>query len=407
MGGTPMERSQHSSVVSIYIGIVALSLVVIVNPVVLGSLVSPRKILKIYALLFDLLVLGIAALAFLHIRTKIAGFFRAAVLGLVALPLLMVCTELALGYVRVVHLGNWRGSVTENLRQPDLELGWSLIPNVEARGVSPGNFEVVYRIDAQGRKAVPQAAATLPTLHFFGDSFTFGNGVTNDDTHLNLLAAAYGDRINVLNYGVSGYGLEQMFIRFRNNSGSVRPGDIVLFTPMSYDLLRSIEFGDVVCSQIFEAKPGTWRFPVHQDGIWDFVDPHAECSWHKALLIANRNLLPVGHLYRRLLINALFDGIVRNADAIFAQAEALARERGADFFLVFFLHPDECAKGAHNVDIDRLKTPFVSLLRYCPEDPAEIARLRFATDGHWSAYGHSWAADALDDILRNVLGVIP
>ena len=401
-----MQSSQRSSVVSIYIGIVALSLVVIVNPVVLGSLVSPRKILKIYALLFDLLVLGIAALAFLHIRTKIAGFFRAAVLGLVALPLLMVCTELALGYVRMVHLGNWRGSVTENLRQPDMELGWSLIPNVEARDVSPGNFEVVYRIDAQGRKAVPQAAATLPTLHVFGDSFTFGLGVTNNDTHLNLLAAAHRDRINVLNYGVGGYGLEQMFIRFRNHSDNVRPGDTVLFTPMSYDLLRSIEFGEVVCSQILRGEPSTWRFPIYQDGTWDFVDPHAECGWLKALLIATPNL-PVGHLYSRLRYNALFDGIVRNADAIFAQAEALARERGADFFLVFFLHPDECAKGAHNVDIDRLKTPFVSLLRYCPEDPAEIARLRFATDGHWSAYGHSWVADALDDILRNVLGVIP
>lgn len=401
-----MATRRRAGVVSTYIVIVALSLLVIVNPVVLGALLNLKMGVKLYVLLFDLVVLGIAAMAFLHIRTRIAGFFRAAVLGLVALPVLMVSAELALGYLRLVHLKDWRGGVTENLRQPDLELGWSPIPNAEAREVSPGNYDVVYRIDAQGRKAVPQADPALPSLHVFGDSFTFGKGVTNDDTHLNLLAAAYRDHLNVLNYGVGGYGLEQIFVRFRNNSGNLRPGDIVLFTPMSYDLLRSIEFGDVVCSQIFEGEAGTWRFPVHQDGAWDFVDPHAECGWLKALLLATPDF-PAGHFYNRLRYDALFDDIFRDADAIFAQAETLARERGAVFFLVFFLHPDECAQGAHNVDIDRLATPFVSLLGYCPDDPAEIARLRFPTDGHWSPHGHRWAAEALDDILRNRLGVIP
>lgn len=401
-----MPTSRRARSVSIYMVIVALSLVAIVNPLVLGVLLDLRTAMMAYVLLFDVLVLGVVVAAVLHIRTGRVAFFRAAVLGLPAVPVAMICAELAFGYIRVAHLSAWRGGGSENLRQPDLALGWVPIPNAEARDVSPGNFDVVYRIDAEGRKAVPPADPALPSLHVFGDSFTFGKGVTNEDTHLNLLAAAYRDRLNVLNYGVGGYGLEQIFIRFRNASGTVRPGDIVLFTPMSYDLLRSVAFGEVVCAQIFRGEPGTWRVPVHRDGTWDFVDPHEACGWLKALLLAVPEF-PAGRLYNRLRHAALLDDVLRNADAIFAQAEALARERGARFALVFFLHPDECAQGAPNVDIERLTTPFVSLLGYCPNDPAEIARLRFPSDGHWSPHGHRWAAAALDDILRNTLGVIP
>jgi hypothetical protein len=102
---------------------------------------------------------------------------------------------------------------------------------------------------------------------------------------------------------------------------------------------------------------------------------------------------------------ALAPKLVANADLIFAMAAALAKERGAAFFLLFLVGADECKSGAYYFDLDRLETPFTSLMPSCPEDPAA---LRFAIDPHYNEAGQRWLAAAILDFLeRNVLRAAP
>jgi hypothetical protein len=83
-------------------------------------------------------------------------------------------------------------------------------------------------------------------------------------------------------------------------------------------------------------------------------------------------------------------------------AAALAKERGAAFFVLFLVSADECHDGNFRYGHpELLKTSFVSLMPLCPEDPAP---LRFATDEHYNAEGQRWlAAGILDFLNRDVL----
>jgi hypothetical protein len=74
-------------------------------------------------------------------------------------------------------------------------------------------------------------------IHFFGDSFTFGYGVTNDNTALNLLAKNINHKFNIQNYGVGGYSLELMYLRLIDLMDEVKPGDVVVFSPISLERL--------------------------------------------------------------------------------------------------------------------------------------------------------------------------
>ena len=110
-------------------------------------------------------------------------------------------------------------------------LGWVPRPGARARHVSEGNFDVIQVIDAKGRRAIPPNPGARRTLYFFGDLFTFGHGVENDQTALSIIARALGARANVVNYGVKAYGLEQMFLRLRAAKDDIQPGDVVSFRP--------------------------------------------------------------------------------------------------------------------------------------------------------------------------------
>jgi len=72
-------------------------------------------------------------------------------------------------------------------------------------------YDVDYTIDADGLRRT-LSAASGPTVAFFGDSFTFGEGMRDEDTLPQAFADIDQHRLRVLNFGFSGYGPQQ-FLR--------------------------------------------------------------------------------------------------------------------------------------------------------------------------------------------------
>jgi len=72
-------------------------------------------------------------------------------------------------------------------------------------------FDIDYTID-QHRNRQVVSVAEGPTVAFFGDSFTFGDGLPDAETFPQAFADLTGRRFHVLNLGVSGYGPQQ-FLR--------------------------------------------------------------------------------------------------------------------------------------------------------------------------------------------------
>ena len=80
-------------------------------------------------------------------------------------------------------------------------------------------FEAEYTINFLGFRNVPFHTNTPlePPLIFFGDSFTFGDGVNDSEVYVNLIAEKLKGQRNVYNFGKSGGSPAEMLFFLQNN----------------------------------------------------------------------------------------------------------------------------------------------------------------------------------------------
>ncbi|MGE0470416.1 MAG: hypothetical protein Nkreftii_003038 [Candidatus Nitrospira kreftii] len=115
--------------------------------------------------------------------------------------------------------------------------GWTVEPNrCSANGL--------YCSSSEGLRA-PRDGIVFPktekltNIALIGDSFTFGNEVSYEETWGHKLNQMLGDEFLVLNFGVGGYGLGQSFVRYEKDVRKRRP-NIVIFSFISHDLFRTM-----------------------------------------------------------------------------------------------------------------------------------------------------------------------
>ncbi len=112
----------------------------------------------------------------------------------------------------------------------DAELGWTLAPNA---GAGPANGNGRYETNAQGARAprdrvyAPAAPPGKTRIVAVGDSFTHGDEVAYDETWEVRLEALRPD-LEVVNFGVPGYGTDQAMLRWRKDGRALNAGIAVL-----------------------------------------------------------------------------------------------------------------------------------------------------------------------------------
>ncbi|MGE5232894.1 MAG: SGNH/GDSL hydrolase family protein [Acidobacteriota bacterium] len=115
----------------------------------------------------------------------------------------------------------------------DRELGWTVRPNAS---------KSFYRANAAGiradREYAPEPPAGVVRLAAFGDSFTHASDVPNDSTWEARLEAL-DPRLEVLNYGVPGFGPDQALLRYRREGARFHP-QVVLLGYMSENISRVV-----------------------------------------------------------------------------------------------------------------------------------------------------------------------
>jgi hypothetical protein len=389
---------------AIYSILSAIPAILVINPFVL-MLLGEQRGLWLYAALLDLWVGLVCMFAILYLWRKRTVYHWIMVALIVALVPMMLTGEIAYSLIRYKYGDRLLGKIAD-IHQPDPLLSYTLKPGALDRHTRMGEFDVEYVIDDRGHKAIEQSPVASRTIHVFGDSFAFGFGVSNSDTWLNILSAKLGGEVNILNYGVIGYGLEQMYVSMDRHAEAINRGDLVIFAPIAADLQRGLAARTYVCGNLIlgQIQPeGTDTFPKFEGGRWISADLREECNFLLDAVLANTRLRwSLGALYRSLRHRARYDAIMAEADRIFGSAKALAEQRGADFRVVFLPTPFECRNRAFSVDLSGLVTPIFSLIPYCPEDPTAALALSFPYDTHWSPAGHLWAAGALHRLLQDL-----
>jgi len=129
-----------------------------------------------------------------------------------SVSLCLAVGEMGFGYVNALGALEL---TDDEVHIPDPDLGYRLRPGdqVMAREASGEKvvFDVTYTIDANGYRVVPAAPMAAPCrVLFFGDSFTFGWGLPDDQTIPNQFMMASKGRYSGYNLSISGYGPHQM-----------------------------------------------------------------------------------------------------------------------------------------------------------------------------------------------------
>jgi hypothetical protein len=128
----------------------------------------------------------------------------------------------------------------------DSELGWAAIPNLHIPDMyGPG---VSLRTNSLGFRGGREFTEAVPPGNFrvicSGNSVTLGFGVDDDHSWCKLLESR-DQRIETVNMGQAGYGVDQAYLWYKRNGGALRH-HVHLFAPIVDDFRRmqsSIFFG--------------------------------------------------------------------------------------------------------------------------------------------------------------------
>ena len=120
----------------------------------------------------------------------------------------------------------------------DEELGWVNLPNIYIKDMyGPGKF---FRTNSQSFRNDNDFSRSVPygKVRFIcsGDSFTMGYGVDNENTWCELLGSING-RIESINMGHGGYGVDQAYLWYKRNSAQF-DHDVHIFAFISGDFGR-------------------------------------------------------------------------------------------------------------------------------------------------------------------------
>ena len=387
--GDPPDRRKRRCLL---IFITFLPVLLVVNPLAFWLVLPEEASFELaYVLLFDVLALIIMWLCYRHVQTGRAVFHGSAVASVFLLPLVLIAAEALMlqnraAYHRLKGVDERPDASPMSTLQRHDSFGWWLRPGAETR--SPSII-----VDDQGRRHTePPAEGVTRTIHVFGDSFVFGQGVGQDGLATNLLAKKFRDQAAILNYAVSGYGLEQMALRLEAAVEAIKPGDLVLIVPITNDFYRNLINKQLVCTH-YEGGLGSDRFPKLVEGEWRYEQLEDHCPElglpFKGLLEAVRK--NTGITERRLLANA---------DRIMHRARHIAHQKGAAFALIFQPNVKECQKGRFDIDLDGLTVPHHHLMASCQDFEPGIAYTLSAEDYHWNENGHRWLANALGDFIE-------
>ena len=167
------------------------------------------------------------------------------------------------------------------LFQPDPELGWRPLPNLDLvrRNADGGLWHVA--TDAAGIRG----SSTWPDdrhtrLLILGDSFAFGEGVDLTDRFDTILQERIPN-LAVVNLGVMGYGPDQQLIRARRWAPQLRRGDALLLLTYHgndfHDLARTRHAGrskpwiEEVDGRLLEHRPAIDALDVLRDRSYVFT----------------------------------------------------------------------------------------------------------------------------------------
>ena len=175
-------------------------------------------------------------------------------------------------------------SIPTSYLVPDELLGWTVGPNRGA-GMYSSSSEGIRSTAPHIRYADRQPQHRIATV---GDSFTFALDVPFEASWPNRLEQQLGPTVQVLNFGVAAYGVDQVYLRYLRDVRPWHP-DVVVLGLIQPDFFRSLE---------------VYSFVSHPKWAWPFAKPRLVVDAAGRVRALN---VPVPSPQEILSVNAITD----------------------------------------------------------------------------------------------------
>ncbi len=191
--------------------------------------------------------------------------------------LITVCMSLLIGLLfaemllRICGFSGFKG-IAYSMPDPELSHVNKPLANVEVRGV---DFRYKVRINSLGFRGDELRSSADTRVLLIGDSYTFGQGVDDDETIAvrlqQLLNQSENVGIEVINAGVYAYGALQAKGMAMRHWDTIRP-DVVVFTHCGNDFADDLRYKDGRYKRLRAAIPGR-RFLRENSALYSVVKP--------------------------------------------------------------------------------------------------------------------------------------
>jgi hypothetical protein len=198
-----------------------------------------------------------------YLRSQSRNFRLVVAMNLVTVVLILVTGEIAVrasvhsyhGYEAIGTLllkpKNWeaiRGYYLKHVEEVksgssfytfDSNLGWTIRPNSHTSYDGLSYWSSAEGLRAPGENVSFPRNTEQTDIALVGDSFTFGEEVGYEETYAHYLQQMLGSQFRVLNFGVPGYGVGQMFLSYKQEVRAWKPR-IVILGFISHDVKRTL-----------------------------------------------------------------------------------------------------------------------------------------------------------------------
>jgi hypothetical protein len=290
--------------------------------------------------------------------------------------------------------------------------GWALKPGIQNMSVFNGK---ILNSNSKGLRGTTEYGyERTPAKHriiVLGDSFTFGEEVSDDETYSHYLASSIPST-EVLNLGVQGYGHDQMLLYLKEEGVKYHP-DVVMLGFTYLDIYRNLWTFYAYAKPKFELVSGHLQLtnvPVPSPDRVLAEEPYRSKAFDLTVILREKLRWNLGRAETeaRGLTSSVLDDII-----------ATARSIGAVPVFVHMPVYEELVLPENNLTGPQTYTPTAAekeefIRSYCEERRIacvflgrrfreEIKKgIDFNAHGHWNPRAHRLAAEELKEfLLRN------
>lgn len=281
------------------------------------------------------------------------------------------------------------------------EIGWGAAGpgNYPARKSDPQTgstiYDVSYTIDGS-RLRKTESAPDGTTVAFFGDSFTFGEGVNDGETTPQAFADLTGHRLRVLNLGFPGYGPNQVLRALETGTFDAALGShvrLIVLTTAPWHAERT------ACKPTFTLRSPRYR--LRADGI----EHVGACS--EGVSLSLRELIQNTSLYRTAIEpyrqKIDHDDMELYIRIVTATVELAKKKYGAATLVAYLPVGDDYLRRSGFTDMSivaRFRDTGASVIdASLSKERSEGALVEIPGDGHPTAFAHAARAQSIKDYV--------